>query len=901
VQRAVGACREAPSIRLEGQPFPTKVKNPSTMSASNADSSSAQTSHAQPPTSHNGLESPAASDAEAASPDREAETRASGAPFAEPAWARQTVLIVLAVAALFFVAPIAQSGLWDPFEFNVAELSRRIAVNAYGAHGLSLDGADNSMPRLGDLGRGELAFDSIAIGFRVFGLHEWAGRLPLSLWGVAGVLALYWLLARLVDRRAGLYGAVVLSTMPLYFMQARTMLGEVVPMAAISMALAGLGVAVFDGPGVPLPRKLAVALGALGLLFGFMSRGALIGVAIPALGVGLSWAAMWASSQRKPERFGDVAGAACLAVGLAAAWGGTSALFRTNAGEYSMLLGAAIAVQAKFPTFDLVIHYLGHSLVPWSAFIPFAVGRIFRSPPVMEGGESSEARATAARLLMLVGAAVAFGVYSMMAPRVGYLAFGAPSLLAAMAAVSIRDFERGAPASRALGIGVAVLTALFLRDYVMFPEKGLSAFAVTNPTFPDSFKDRAGALIFGCSALFVLVVFFAWLEERNRPWFRRDDYLAWPRALASAWGGNLLLGLVVLEAILIVLAINVYVAMHVLHAKWIAPVGLQIRVVLLNAFWVVPMLVFVVVWVVMLLRDAFRWFFDKTGVSRGMATAGAGLLAGGLLSFAYYPALASQLSPKEVFNSYERLHGKGEPLALLGIGGKSAAYYKSGDAQALGDVNSAFAWLTSSADRRWLAVRNEDLAKLNSLFRGRPGVKQNLPVLDARSSQNMLVSNMLRPGERNASPFQAFVLDAEPTIGHRVEANLQDQLLSLGWDVTDGAGNPVDYVVPGRKYHFRLYYKVLAPISGEWETFIHIDGFHRRFNGDHKTLKGKYSFSLWQPGDFIVDDDEISLEPNFSAGHYNVYYGLFTGDTRLKVKTGRHDDHRIEGGQIRVQ
>jgi 4-amino-4-deoxy-L-arabinose transferase-like glycosyltransferase len=848
----------------------------------------------------NGLDAHAAEEGDF-EPDREADTRASGAPFAEPAWARRAGLIVLAIGVLFLVVPIAASGLWDPFEFNVAELSRRIAVNAYGATGLSLDGADNSMPKLGDLGRGELAFDSIAIGFRLFGLHEWAGRLPLALWGLAGVLSIYWLLAKLVDRRAGLYGAVVLSTMPLYFIQARTMLGDIVPMAAIAMAFAGLGVAVFDGPGVGSSRKLAWGLGVLGLVFGFLSRGALIGVAIPALGVGLAWAAMWSSSQRRAERAGDITGAACLVVGIAAAWGGASALFRLNAGEYSMWLGAGIAVQGKFPTFDLVIHYLGHSLFPWSAFIPFAAGRIFRSPPLGEGGEATAARATAVRLIALVGSAVAFGVYSLMAPRVGYLAFGAPSLLAVMAAVSIRDFERGAPSSRALGIGVAVLTALFLRDYAMFPEKGLSAFAVVSPTFPDSFKDRAGTLIFGCSALFVLVVFFAWLEERNRPWFRRDDYLAWPRALATAWGGNLLWALAIVEGLLVVLAISVYVSMHLLHAKWLAPIGLQIRVALLNACWVLPLLVFVVVWSALLARDAFRWFFDKSGVSRGMATAGAGLLAGGLMSFVYYPALAAQLSPKEVFDSYQKLHGPGEPLALLGIGGKSASYYPTGDARALPDVSSAFAWLTSSPERRWIAVRNEDLAKLNSLFRGRPGPKQNLPVLDARSSQNMLVSNLLRSGEKNESPFQSFILDSEPNIGHRVEVNLQDQLLGLGWDVADGSGKPVDYVVPARKYRFRLYYKVLAAMNGDWETFIHIDGFHRRFNGDHKTLNGKYAFNLLQPGDIIVDDYEFSLEPNFTAGTYNVYYGLFTGETRLKVKTGRHDDNRIEGGTIRVQ
>jgi 4-amino-4-deoxy-L-arabinose transferase-like glycosyltransferase len=866
------------------------------MSASNAGPPPVETSPAVP--SHNGFDSHASTDADA---ERDADTRTSAAPFTEPAWARRTGLIVLAIAVVFLLVPIAGSGLWDPFEFNVAELSRRIAVNVYGASALALEGVDNSMPKLGDLGRGELAFDSIALGFRLFGLREWAGRLPLALWGVVGVLSLYWLLARLVDRRAGLYGAVVLSTMPLYFMQARTMLGDIVPMATISMAFAGLGIAVFDGPGVALSRKLAWGLAAAGVVLGFLSRGALVGVAIPTLGVGLAWAAMWASSQRKPDRAGDVVGAACLVVGPAAVWLGSRALFGTNPGEYSVWLGATVAVQGKFPTFDLVIHYLGHSLFPWSAFIPFAVGRIFRSPALGDGGEQGEARATAARMVMLVGSAVGFGVYSMMAPRVGYLAFGAPSLLAAIAAVSIRDFERGAPPSRALGIGVAVLTALFLRDYVMFPEKGLSAFAVNSPTFPDSFKERAGVLIFGCSAIFVLVVFFAWLEERNRPWFRRDDYLAWPRALATAWSGNLLLGLLVVEGVLVLVAVNTYLAMHVLHAKWITPIGLQIRVAMLNAFWVVPVLVVAIVWMVMLVRDVFRWFFDRTGVSRGMATAGAGLVAGGLLSFVYYPALASQLSPKQVFDSYQRLHRQGEPLGLLGIGGKTVTYYSSSEARSLGDVNTAFAWLTSSPERRWMAVRNDDLGKLNSLYRGRPGPKQNLPVLDARSSQNMLVSNVLREGERNQSPYQSFVLDAEPSIGHRAEANLQDQLLSLGWDVTDSAGRPVDYVVPARKYHFRLYYKVLAPLSGDWETFIHIDGFHRRFNGDHKTLNNKYPLNLWQPGDFIVDDYEFSLEPNFTAGTYNVFYGLFTGDTRFKVKSGRHDDHRIEGGTIRVQ
>ena len=52
----------------------------------------------------------------------------------------------------------------------------------------------------------------------------------------------------------------------------------------------------------------------------------------------------------------------------------------------------------------------------------------------------------------------------------------------------------------------------------------------------------------------------------------------------------------------------------------------------------------------------------------------------------------------------------------------------------------------------------------------------------------------------------------------------------------------------------------------------------------------------------MVDDYEIGLEPNFTPGMYTLYFGLFSGDTRLKVTKGPQDgENRIDGGQIRVQ
>ena len=51
-----------------------------------------------------------------------------------------------------------------------------------------------------------------------------------------------------------------------------------------------------------------------------------------------------------------------------------------------------------------------------------------------------------------------------------------------------------------------------------------------------------------------------------------------------------------------------------------------------------------------------------------------------------------------------------------------------------------------------------------------------------------------------------------------------------------------------------------------------------------------------------MDDYEFSLEPNFSPGTYTVFFGLFVGETRMKVVSGPNDhDNRIDGGPLRVQ
>jgi hypothetical protein len=198
-------------------------------------------------------------------------------------------------------------------------------------------------------------------------------------------------------------------------------------------------------------------------------------------------------------------------------------------------------------------------------------------------------------------------------------------------------------------------------------------------------------------------------------------------------------------------------------------------------------------------------------------------------------------------------------------------------------------------------VRSEELARLNRAWREH-GNADNLPVLDARSSQIILVSSKLEAGEKNQNPLSQIVLEAPPKPQRRLEANLDDKLDVLGYDITDDKGRLVEHIAPGKKYHMKTYFKVLAPIQTEWDMFIHIDGFHRRHNGDHKICEGKYPMALWRPGDFVVDDYAFTLEPNFSPGPYTNFFGLFVGESRLPVKSGPSDGaNRINGGTLRVQ
>jgi len=837
-----------------------------------------------------------------------------------PQSARQGVstrLLAYVVAAVMFFGSLAKSGIWDPYELDTAEFSRRIAIHVFHAQNLELPDALNVLPTLSDLKMGELPFTSMALGFKLFGLRDWTGRLPLALWALAGVVVLHGLLTRLSGRKAALYGAIALATMPLYFMQARTMLGDIVTMAALTMGFSGLIGLLLDrakpnADGTPAPesKTLQVKLvwfvvAAVGLVSGYMSRGLLIGVAIPALTAGFTWIALCQGSPRSVAE--NAIGALALVGGFVATYWGVHLVLTVspNAPLVRSLGVVLIAKPGVEVTFDRTIRHVGHAIFPWSAFVPFALGRLFRARRGL--GDEATRRGTGFRVALFVGVAVAFAAYAFLAPYIAFVPFAPVAILAGIIAVAVADFDRGAPPSRTIALATFFLAIVLYRDMTLEPSRIFSVFEVDKPSFPKSFEDTAKMFMALSTVAFAGIVGIAWFESNGervpsslRRWF--DDLVDNSRhlveTLAAVWNGNLLFGLTVVEAALVGLGLMLWVGTRMAWAST-QKLSKNFIEVGMNLWWMLPLGAAALLLVLVVVRDAARWFFKRTRLSRGAGVLLAALVVGAVLSFGYFPALAAQVSPKEVLDAYGRMQRPGEPLGLLGVRARSIAYYqRGGEVLSFTDSAQAFEWLMASDTRRWLIVKADDLPKLNSMHRKEKG--KNLPVLDARSSQILLVSNDLG-GSANQNPLRFTLLDEEPTPAQKTDVMFEDQLEMIGWEVRENDGTVVDAVVPVRKYHLRFYFRVAKPITGNWKTFLHIDGFQRRFNGDHNVLDGKYALNLWQPNDVLVDDYVFELEPNFTAGDYTVYMGFFSGDTRFRVTRGSQHDNRVVAGVLHVR
>jgi 4-amino-4-deoxy-L-arabinose transferase-like glycosyltransferase len=905
--------------------------------------------------------------------------------------------VVAVIAGFLLFRGIGALGIWDPHELTLADLGCRRAA-ASGRFDVAACGADNGAK--GDL-RGAVMVQTVALGFRLFGVTESAGRVPLALWILAGAIVATLAVSSLVDARAGLFSGAVFVTMPMVLAQGRLVLGDAATMGAFAVAFGALAVAAFDrdedgAPSGWSARTPWAVLGAFGVAACIGARGVAVGTA-PAAAIGLAWLLRTANTSRTrddsapmravvavivlaaavalglwiaPKEIAATAGeqtrnvmsmwttrgaigaalvgaatlgllpgtldhrveraiaGAALALGAFGIAEGIGVATMAEEPRFYAAVGAVLAPTRKFPTFDLLVRQIAHGAFPWSCFFPFALGRALARPATTPAAAVD--RELDLRVAALAAATLAFGVQTMIAPRFGLAPFAAPIALAIVIGSVLRDIERAPAGSLAIGIGTAVLAALVLNDFnfedlskapvELATAPFLEPYGLYGVAAPEELRLRLKIALFVAAAVFLLPIFFVWVDDDPRPGWTPRAVVEKPlRGVRAAWNhpvhGLLMLLLASFEACALVVGVIVFKRGLRRHVPQLQALNASQRDFAVNLWWLIlAAVVAAYVGYVLFIygRDAFR----NLRRQRVATIAVGGLVAAGIWSFSVMPAVANQFSPKGVFETYRKL-GAGSPIALLGVNPRTAAYDLAGASPTvLNDPRSAYEWLIDGkADKKFLALRSENLAETNRLFRTNASPRANLPILDGRSAQVLLAANGLF-GAKNQNPLDRMVLDGPPTAtqdcaredgpicvpSHALNCDIDGQLACVGWELFDTQGKTVTSVSSGQHVRLRLIYRVTGHVSGGWQVFIHVEQpgtATARKTWDHPPLQGKYPMDAWLAGDVIVDDSEFNLEPNMRSGSpIMILTGFFSGSVRMKLLSGPDAGQESEGARL---
>ncbi|MDQ3336998.1 MAG: hypothetical protein M4D80_17695 [Myxococcota bacterium] len=195
---------------------------------------------------------------------------------------RLELAIVIALAAALYVPGIASYSLLDPWETHYGEVARTMLQEHDYVH-TKWNGTTNSELRdiEGFRSKPVLMFWMMAAGLQAVGVGDDGGysgemvdsarvmfgmRIPFVACAIAGLALLWWMLARLVNRRVAWLAFLVVATTPMFCLIARQAIPDMAMVACTMGAIALFAMAVEDGERAVEKRALYITLGLAGVL-----------------------------------------------------------------------------------------------------------------------------------------------------------------------------------------------------------------------------------------------------------------------------------------------------------------------------------------------------------------------------------------------------------------------------------------------------------------------------------------------------------------------------------------------------------------------------------------------------------------------------------------------------------
>ena len=772
--------------------------------------------------------------------------------------------IVAVLAAAILMVGIGSFGLWEPQERQLADKNAprldkdkdkdkdgKPVVAAPPVAPTVVEACPRAAPKTAvarTLGPRAMAF-----GRDELSDSDAGRRMPFAILGILLVLATAGIAMRTVGARAGVIAALVLLSMPLCILQSRQLMTEIGTATAGALVIYGLLALssledVVFGALLPrmivrsaastvriIPQSLEAIVGALalaaGLALGFVSGGALLGVAVP---VG-AFAAAGALGIPTLLDVGRLVrnGAVGLGARLRPRWGlGRTALPYRRGSNAPALLATAIAgiaiIAVVYQIFSLKDlqpglvppqrAVLDHAIVANGCWSP-ALGGAWRPDDDLRYIFDSTFEQ------------IAYGTFPW-----GVLG---PIAFAALIASDDPNKRRVGSIALAWASAAWIGTELFQRKVGFALYAGFPAFAIAIGAWIDGMSfgketidngRRGMRLLVGAFAAIAIVDLSKDLQsftEKLTSILVGGDTIAYPAASKLVFLPTRLwllgAGLVLALSIALTLALAGKRGGWVGWVARVSPAVVFATTILFAAFW----------------------------------------------SFGWQPALSTNLSSKSLFETIESLRKPGDAVILMGDLGDAPHDYAPKITPEVVTGREQVVAALARPNRVFAIAPATELCQLHREIGGKPYF-----VIDDRNVKSSLLSNKV-DGTTDKNPLGKMILHAEPKqITHRPKGKIvfDNKIELLGWDIPDEK-----HLHTGDHFEMRMYYRVLQSPGGAWQVLFHFTG-PTYFNGDHFPIDNKCPTSTWQPGDYIVDTHTMTAAGGgYASGVYEVHTGFFTG------------------------
>lgn len=442
---------------------------------------------------------------------------------------RRHLLLLATFAAVIFFPYLGAVGFWDPWETHYGEVARSMIVRSDFVHPYWENAYFFSKPILSLwlMAAGMLVADVNAPERGIAVYTEWAVRTPFALLAMGGVLLVYLAVARTMNRRAGIWAAVILATCPLYFFLARQAMVDMPFVSLNTMALCSLMIALFS--------KERVRDGWLYAFYAFaglaiLAKG-LLGLALP--GAAVVGYILLSGDWRVLTRVRLFTGA-LVTVAVAAPWYVAMILFdgkddesktffqRFFIHDHFKRLGfdptkgqfiAGVHTTTPNSTFVYYLEQLGYGMFPWVAAIPGALAWLLRPAEPVEEPE----RERRARLFVIAWMLTSFAFFAFVATKFHHYIFPAlPPLVMLLSLWIVRLLEDGVRPYRLALLAGGVLFAMVARDLMLDPRHLVDLFTY-NYERPYPYSEVDPRPVFGVLVVLaplVAMAGFAWSQWR---------------------------------------------------------------------------------------------------------------------------------------------------------------------------------------------------------------------------------------------------------------------------------------------------------------------------------------------------------------------------------------------------